>query len=221
MASPPGARQRGLGMAGSSAAAPPRASEEAVDDDGFRLVQRRKGLYKGGAKQEPGREQSEGDVDMDGNDPACPAGDDDGDIDEADDGEPEDAPGPSELRQQWQQEVGVVKQLARQGLSPDHPAMLAAVAARDDAEGKWRWAKTPAPLATRLGWAQKKLDRAVAIQAGTRQEMSALERQFKDDMAALQSRMDEDSARVKKRRQQLEAVQAEAGGGNSAAEARL
>ncbi len=210
--SPPGARQQGAGAPGPRGAAPPKAKVDDVDDEGFRMVQRRKGRGRGDASNDQGDEREEADVDMDG-DSDDSAGDDDGDADVAEDDEPEGAPSPSELRQMWQQEVGVVKQLARQGLSPDHPAMVAAVAARDEAEGKWRGAKTPAPLATRLGWAQRKLDRAVNIQAGTRQEMLDLEQQFKADMAALQSRMDEDTARVKKRRQQLESIQVEAGGG--------
>ncbi len=187
-----------------------------MEEDGFRLVQRRKARNKGGGKEDRDVEQVEDDDGMDLDDAADPADDDDGGIDGEEVEEPEEAPDPSELRQLWQKEVGVVKQLAKQGLSLDHPAMVAAIAARDGAEDKWRGAKVPAPLATRLGWAQKKLDRSIEIQAGTRQEMSALEREYKSRMAELQSRMDEDSARVKKRRQQLEAVQKEAGGGSPA-----
>ncbi len=208
-----GARRQGPGAPGHSGAAPQKEKQETDDDDGFRLVQRRKGRNGGGAKKDLADGQGDGGDSMDLDDSAEPAGGGDDDLDEADDDAPEEAPGPSELRQLWQQEVGVVRQLARQGLSPDHPAMVAAIAARDDAEGKWRGAKTPAPLATRLGWAQKKLDRAISIQAGTRQEMQALERQYNDSMAELQARMAEDSERVRKRRQQLETIQTEAGGG--------
>ncbi len=42
--------------------------------------------------------------------------------------------------------------------------------------------------------------------------MSALEKEYDTKKAELQSRMDEDTARVRKRRQQLESIQAEAGG---------
>ncbi len=214
-----GARRKGPGAPGRGGEASQEEKQLSDDDgdDGFRRVQRRRGRNGGGAKGDQGQADAQraGDVDMDMDldDSVEPADGGDGDLDEADDDVPEEAPGPTELRQLWQQEVGVVKRLARQGLSADHPAMVAAIAARDGAEAKWREAKAPAPLATRLGWAQKKLDRAITIQAGTRQEMQDLERQFNENMADLQARMAEDSARVRTRRQQLETIQAEAGGG--------
>ncbi len=214
--SPPaqaGPRRQGPGATSPSGAAPPRGSKEVGEEDGFQLVQRRKGKSSGGGKRDPVGTQEADDDGMDLDGATAHAGDDDDDIDGAEDDVTEDAPGPSELRQLWQQEVGMVKQMARQGISPEHPAMVAAIAARDDAERKWRGAKTPAPLATRLGWAQRKLDRAISIQADTRQEMQALERQYKASMAELQERLAEDSERVSKRRQQLESVQLEAGGG--------
>ncbi len=209
---PHGTRQQGAGAPGPRGAAPATAKLDDIDDEGFRTVRRRKRRGGGGGEGDSGdvREEAEVEMDCDSDDSA---GDEDGDADGAEGNETEEAPSPSELRQRWQQEVGVVKQLARQGLGHDHPAMVAAVAARDGAEDRWRGAKAPAPLATRLGWAQRKLDRAVTIQAGTRQEMLDLEQQFKADMAVLQSRMEEDTARVRQRRQQLEAVQEEAGGG--------
>ncbi len=188
-------------------------NSEAGGDDGFQLVQRRRGRGGAGDRKSPVATQQADSEGMDLDEATVHSGDGDDDIDEAEDEATADAPGPSELRQLWQQEIAVVKQLAKQGISPEHPAMVAAIAARDVAEGKWRGAKTPAPLATRLGWAQRKLDRAISIQADTRQEMVALERQFNSSMAVLQERLAEDSERVSKRRQQLEAVQLEAGGG--------
>ncbi len=82
--------------------------------------------------------------------------------------------------------------------------------------------KKPTPASVRLGRAQAKLDRAIAIQAESRQAILDHEKAYKDRLAVLQSRMDEDTARVRTRRQQLEAVQAElgadAGGGRVSAE---
>ncbi len=137
------------------------------------------------------------------------------DDDAADDGEEEGdggPPDPMQLRQRWHQEVALVKRLARQGMDPQHPAMLAAYAARDAAESEWRRHKDPAPLATRLGWAQRRFDKAVALQAKTRERIDDLERDFKKQKDALEERLDADRERVDKRRRELEEVQAEAGG---------
>ncbi len=141
--------------------------------------------------------------------------------DAEDDGdeEAEDAPGPAELRRRWMAEVGIAKQLARQGLSSSHPAMAAATAARDAAERRWRDAKEPAPIAKRLGWAHKKLDRAIEIQTETRAAIAKLEEDFNSKRAELQERLDEDTERVRKRRHQLAGVQGEAGAGSPSASA--
>ncbi len=196
-------------------AALPGGAARMVDGEGFQLVQRRKprqtgisGLEVPGCPPEHDEDAAMGD---DADEDQLPHEGDDHDA-EDDDEEPEVAPEPAVLRQRWQKEVGIVKQLTRQGLGSDHPAMVAACEARDEAERVWRGAKDPAPLASRLGWAQKKLDRAISIQSETRLAISALEKEYNQRKAELQTRMDTDTDRVKKRRQQLREVQDEAGG---------
>ncbi len=204
--------KQGQGARGGAGAGSSGDQTDLCDADGFRLVQRRRPRPKPGTQENQAEVQCSDadDVDMDGE--AEPESDAEDDGDAHDDEGAEAEPEPTELRQRWQQEVGIVRRLARQGLKPDHPAMVAACDARDEAEKKWRGAKPPAPLATRLGWAQKKVDRAIAIQSETRHALEELDKDYKAKRSALQARMDEDAARVRKRRQQLQAVQDEAGG---------
>ncbi len=201
----PGAR----GAAGASSS---KVRVDGCDADGFRLVQRRGARGKPSADEhvDDAKDSDADDADMGSE--AAPGSDADADDDQQDDDGAESEPEPTELRRRWQQEIGIVKRLSRQGLKPDHPAMVAACDARDGAEQRWRGAKPPAPLATRLGWAQKKVDRAVCIQAETRQALVDLDREYNEKRSALQARMDEDTERVRMRRQQLQAVQDEAGG---------
>ncbi len=125
--------------------------------------------------------------------------------------EAEDALSPPELQQAWQAEVSLVKRLRQQGLAPEHPAMLAACAARDEAERSWREAKDPTPVSVRLSRAQTKLDRARSLQAESRRAIIECEREHKERVAGLQSKVDGDMERVRLRRRQLEQVQAEVG----------
>ncbi len=129
------------------------------------------------------------------------------------DGDLDDAPTPAQLRRRWQEEIAVVKRLGQQGLPSDHPAFEAACQARDSAERAWREAKDPPPLSVRLGRAQSKLDRAIALQADTGTAIQKLEAEYKAQLAILEQKMEEDRDRVRLRRQQLEEVQAEAGAG--------
>ncbi len=128
-----------------------------------------------------------------------------------DDGDGGEGTGPEALRKRWEEEAALVRQLAKQGIAAEHPAMEAACRARDSAEQKWREAKDPAPLGLRLSRAQTKLDKAIELQGCTRTAMSELEADFRAKYAALQIRMEEDQRRVAMRRQQLAEIQEEAG----------
>ncbi len=128
-------------------------------------------------------------------------------------------PGPEQLRRRWTAEVAVVKHLARQGLPEGHPALAAAVAARDAAEAQWRGAKPPAPVATRLRWAQGKLTRALELAEATRAAIGKAEADHECLMRQLNERRCEDEERVRKRRRALEELQEEIGGGVPAARA--
>jgi hypothetical protein len=133
------------------------------------------------------------------------------------DGATDERPTTADLRQQWQDELNLVKRLRSQGLPDDHPVMRAACSARDEAEQAWRGSKEPAPASVRLGRAQQRLDRAIALQADARSAMLDAEAAHRAKMAALQSTMDECTARVKLRREQLGLVQAEVGAGSTQA----
>lgn len=121
------------------------------------------------------------------------------------------------LRQRWVEEAAVVKKLAKQGLPDGHPALIAAQEARDGAEAAWRKAKQPAPVATRLRWAQAKLNRALEMAEAT----GAAIKKAGDDhdrlMAQLHDRRLEDAARVRKRQSAVEELRREIGGGAGAA----
>ncbi len=177
---------------------------ELLDDEGFRLVTRRGG---GGAARAAGgtdsRDKAQG--------PAQGVRADDGDTGaDAHEGEGESSrPTVGDLQQAWHDEVAMVRRLRQQGVQGGHPALWAACEARDAAERAWRASKEPAPAAVRLGRAQAKLDRAVALQADARQAIVDTERAHKVRMAELQSAMDECTERVHLRRQQLREVQGE------------
>ncbi len=126
-------------------------------------------------------------------------------------------PSPSELHQAWQAEVALVKRLRQQGLAVEHPVMAAACEARDQAEKRWRGAKDPTPATVLLGRAQNKLDKAIAMQAESRQALIDHERAYKERAAVLQAKLEEDAERVRLRRRQLEDVQSQLGGGARAA----
>ncbi len=213
-------------------AAPPRGGANATrtaqpngpmgggeeDDDGFQVVAGRKGrradpgATEGGAGAQahgpPERPAEQDALDQDGGGGARDGtlGDDD-----AADGQPTAA----DLRQQWQDEVALVKRLRGQGLPDDHPVMRAACDARDAAEQAWRGSREPAPVSIRLGRAQQKLDRAVALQADARRAMLEQEAAHRERMSTLQSAMDECTERVRLRRQQLGAIQNELGAGGT------
>ncbi len=180
-----------------------------VDEDGFQTVQRRwrpngaaaadgAGGGGGGGESCTGTFVAHGDG----------AG---ADAAEAEVVEDEAAPDPSDLRRAWQTEIALVKGLARQGLQPEHPAMRAAVQARDEAEDRWRAAKDPTPISLRLSRAQAKVDAAVNRQAEARAALLDLEKEFADRKKELVAKLEEARDRVRERRQQLEAVQVEAG----------
>ncbi len=119
---------------------------------------------------------------------------------------------PEELRRRWMQEVALAKGLAKQGLPDGHPALVAAISARDAAEAAWRQAKSPAPVATRLRWAQAKLARALEVAEATRAAIAKAEEDHEKLMVQLHDRRCDDNARVRKRQLAIEELQREIGG---------
>ncbi len=198
-----------------------RRNDDDCDADGFRPVQTRG--WRRGRAGTAATQQSDQGAGATGDGGCCGGDERDGDggadaADGEDDGQVQ--PTANDLHRAWQAEVAVVRQLKQQGIAHEHPAMRAACAARDAAEGAWRGAKDPAPAAVRLARAQAKLDRALELLAETRNALAEYERAHEAKLAALQARMDEDRARVKGRRQQLEAIQAEVGAEGMGARAR-
>ncbi len=93
------------------------------------------------------------------------AGDDEEEEDELEE------PTTEELRQAWLRECRAVKELAAKGKHNSSAALAAAREARDRAEEEWRRSRKPAPLSVRMGFAQKKLDRAAAALTKCRYEL--------------------------------------------------
>ncbi len=188
-----------------------RQSAAEVDDEGFQVVRGRG--WRPGKTSAAGGDADGARVPVDGGDQGEGHGQHQVEDDDAEAGGDDGAPDPSDLHQAWHDELALVKRLRQQGVAADHPVMLAACQARDDAEKQWRGAKDPTPLSVKLGRAQAKLDRSIAIQAESRQAIIDHERAYKDRLAVLQSKLDEDTVRVRTRRRQLEEVQAELGTG--------
>ncbi len=123
------------------------------------------------------------------------------------DGEPE----PEQLRRLWEQEGKAVRVLEQQGLPDDSPVLIAAREARDRSEEAWRRAKKPQPLATRMGWMQRKLDRAARALEKARLEYESFEEQTEQRRQFLQSKIKEAEEWYWHRDSQMEELHAEAG----------
>ncbi len=192
-----------------------------VDPEGFQEVARRRGRKPPPAAADKGAARSDDDHDLDDVGTGDDHFDGNGDGDAQQDGdEGMDQPSVADLQRAWREEQALVKRLRDQGVHDEHPVMLAACEARDAAEQAWRSTKEPAPASVRLGRAQAKLDRALAMQADARSAMLATERELRERMSAHQATLDECAAKVRWRRQQLREIQEEVGaGGPEAAEA--
>ncbi len=189
-----------------------------VDADGFQKVTGRFRRKDGpaGTTSADGGTVREADVQLQGDEgPQANAGATTASGGEGTEGEHGEQPTADELQRAWLEEVALVKKLRHQGIQGTHPAMLAACEARDAAERAWRGSKEPAPPAVRLGRAQQKLDRAIALQSEARQAILDAEKAHRDKMAVLQSTMDDCTERVRLRRGQLREVQEEVGSGGT------
>ncbi len=201
-------------------AKPPRV----VDEEGYTLVQPRR------AWQASGKGDEQGAATERAGDPARAAvvrsrwGDEDSDDDMhvADDNEAEDQadedgcgdgdPDPRHLRTKFEALARATRDLERraQGGAED-PAVRALRTARDEAEREWRQAKSPAPLPTRMGRAQSKLDKAGAALTRARRAVDDFDQWADDRRATLVHRMQEADSWYRWRQQQLDALHEEAG----------
>ncbi len=134
------------------------------------------------------------------------ADDDDVHLDQAADGDDD----PATLRRKLDEEEATVKILTREGMSADHPTMRAAVAARDAALQAWRGARRPHPVARRMGWAQRRLDKAMYQRDRLRDELHDFDQETKERRNKIIARVDLAMERVRKHREELESLQEEA-----------
>ncbi len=205
---------KGLGARGSG-------TDDVDGGDGFQLVRARGWRKRRVAEQ-----------DMDTGGAACAGGDAGGpatsgaaaETEDADDDEVDDEggpPTPGALHRAWLDEVAVVRRLKQQGLAAEHPAMRAAVEAREAAEREWRLAKDPTPSAVKLARAEAKLERALELQGEAHKDLTDYQAAHEEKLAALQARLGEARERVSLRRSQLEEVQDEVGAGGQEGRARV
>ncbi len=182
-----------------------------IDEDGFQQVVRKGRKPSTAADGGPGAQGDGRPSPMDTTD-ADDEGSRSGDIDAIgeQDGDTQ-APTPADLQRAWRDEIALIKKLRSQGVQDGHPAMRAAIEARDAAEQAWRTSKDPAPQAVRLGRAQSKLDRAEVLQSEARAAIQEEERGHRERMATLRATLDECTERVTLRRRQVQEIQSEVG----------
>ncbi len=160
------------------------------------------------AAEDPGKraeaadgDEVDGTSDMDADDVDDEADADQQDLEEDD---------PAELRRRLDSEQAMVRMLVREGVNDEHPAMVAAVAARDAAEEAWRSTRRPHPVARRMGWAQQGLDRAMRARDRVREELAQFDEQTKEQRAQIAERLGQAMDRVSKRQRALDELQEEA-----------
>ncbi len=131
---------------------------------------------------------------------------------EEEDGQPAGADGdPSALKQRLDAEEATVQLLMREGKPEGHPTMRAATAARDSALRAWKAARQPHPVGRRIGWAQRRLDRALKVQDRIRGELADFDQGVREQRAKITERLDQARERIQRHRSALEELQEEAG----------
>ncbi len=131
-------------------------------------------------------------------------------------------PTADDLRGRWLQECRAVKALERAEKGDHGPsaALAAARNARDRAEEEWRGALAPKPVSLRMGYAQKKLDRAQRALERASLELQQFEEEAEQRRSELRGAVDEAEKRRQGRQDELDALHREAGELAAANEAR-
>ncbi len=130
-------------------------------------------------------------------------GDDRNDDDEADE------PSEEDLRSAWMELCALLRRLEKSE-HPTPPGVLASVKTqRDEAEKRWRAARTPHPLHKRLRWAENELRAAEAKEADHRRELAAHLEQAALRTRELEDRLQVDEARTARKRAALHALHRE------------
>ncbi len=138
---------------------------------------------------------------------------------EEDEGEDEEAfgwnwqPTPEDLRRSWLQECRAVRALehVERNCAEPSAALLAARGARDRAEQEWKDARDPKPVAVRMGWAQRKFDKAKRALDKQKDNLAEFEQATERRRTELQAKIDEAEARLQERQSQLDSLHREAG----------
>ncbi len=214
------------GGGGAWASATPRAT---MEEGGFTMVQRCRARGRGGSQAD----QLMGDNDVGAGDARGPqarqrwsdaASESDLDEDMGCDGgvgeweEEEEAraaeaaeESPGQLRANFEELAKAVRNLERTGgFTQDGTAIRALREARDKAEAAWRSAKAPAPLPTRMAWAEAKLERAATALTKARLAIEQLDAEYDRQRGILCQQMEQADAWHKWRQQQLDDLHGEA-----------
>ncbi len=209
----------------------PRGDARAyVDEEGFQLVPPRGARGKAAVY---GRGQEGSGVAPSANAPPPPRpkwsdaeSDDEGGVDEEDHRQGDDddheeeeddadegcaAEDPTKLRDNYRELDRAVRDLEKRGgFGQDGTALRALREARDKAERLWREAKPPAPLPTRLGWAEAKLDKAAAALTKARMAIDDLDTEYERRREELYQRVGVAESWYRWRQQQLDELHDEA-----------
>ncbi len=118
---------------------------------------------------------------------------------------------PRQLRASYEELSKAVRNLEKRGgFAHEGTAMRALKEARDRAEAAWRTAKTPAPLPTRMAWAEAKLERAAAALTKARYAVEELDADYERQREALCQRVEQADAWHKWRQRQVDDLHNEA-----------
>ncbi len=122
-------------------------------------------------------------------------------------------PTAEDLKSRWLQNCRAVKALERAewGTCEPSSALAAARNARDDAERRWREMLAPKPVSVRMGYAQKKYDRAQRAVDKAYQELQDFEEEAERRRGELQEAVERAESRRDVRQEELDALHQEAG----------
>ncbi len=125
----------------------------------------------------------------------------------------EDRPTEEDLKSRWLQACRAVRALEKMEKGDDEPssALLAARNARDTAERAWRDMLTPKPVSLRLGYAQKKFDKAQRAVDKAMQELQQFEEDVDLRRGELREAVEAAERRRDTRQEELDALHQEAG----------
>ncbi len=118
---------------------------------------------------------------------------------------------PRQLRNNYEELSRAVRSLEKRGgFAQGSTALRALEEARDRAEKAWRSAKPPAPLPTRMVWAETKLERAAAALTKARLAVDELDAEYEKRRELLDQKIHEAEAWYGWRKQQVDDMHREA-----------